>query len=416
MNPTFKVWQIEIDENDLSTGVEYVALVDTPAILRTWQAFNDQKKLTYQVKDTAGRHIVQGPIMIPDMPIYRNDDTHGEHYVIYTKDTIERIVRKFFKQKNTGNVNLMHLPSATTNGAFMFESFIIDSERGIRSPEGFDNLPDGTWFGSYVVSDEKIWQAVMNGSFSGFSVEGFFNYGDAKDMASDQVENLINAVVKYTNGDSGYLSIDSVKTEFMKLKPEVLTALKKLFMADQQASNGILKDGTQVTAVPGFTQGSALYVVTPDGNIPAPDGNLELDNGTQLEVMNGVIMNVTEPAADATQANTNEDQSKENMSEEKFTALEAKFTELSAKVTELIDSVKGVSEKFSASEKTVTELGSKISGVEDRNKQVFELLQKLETEPASEGVQKEQEKSKSEGQKPRFAHEQFAKHAQLFFK
>jgi hypothetical protein len=59
-------------------------------------------------------------------------------------------------------------------GVYMFESFIIDKQRGITAPTGFDNIPDGSWFGSYKIENEEVWNLIKAGTFKGFSVEGFF--------------------------------------------------------------------------------------------------------------------------------------------------------------------------------------------------------------------------------------------------
>jgi hypothetical protein len=59
-------------------------------------------------------------------------------------------------------------------GVYMFESFIIDKQRGISAPAGFDNIPDGSWFGSYKIENDEVWNLIKAGTFKGFSVEGFF--------------------------------------------------------------------------------------------------------------------------------------------------------------------------------------------------------------------------------------------------
>lgn len=382
MNPQFKVYQIDIDEGDLSTGVEYVALVDDPAILRTWQAFNAEQIRFQTFNDATGRHIVQGPLMIPDMPIYRNDPTHGEHYVIYSKDSIQKIARKFFRMKNTGNVNLMHIPSATVNDVYMIESFIIDSERGIHAPDGFKNLPDGTWFGSYYVENEKVWQEVTNGTFKGFSVEGFFNYGQEEHMSEAQVNNLISAITNGTLNGDGYLPL--IKQKGMGLLNKLgftadkMNQLKSLLFGDTTGSEGMLKDGTQVYADGGFVQGATLWAVTAEGKQPVADGKYELDNGITLEVMNGVIMNVTEAPIDQ-QKKTDQEMNEQQVKQ----AIEAATSAFNSKLEELASTVKGIADKFAATETATNEMKAEFAKVQEANKQIFSLLKKLESEPAT---------------------------------
>lgn len=120
----------------------------------------------------AKRRIVTGAMMIPDKPIYRNND--GEEFmVVFDKDTIEKIAQKFFKNNYSNNVNIDH--STQVNGVYMFESFITDKQRGIMPPKNYSKVPDGSWFASYKIDNEEVWQSVENGTFKGFSVEGMFN-------------------------------------------------------------------------------------------------------------------------------------------------------------------------------------------------------------------------------------------------
>jgi hypothetical protein len=66
----------------------------------------------------------------------------------------------------------------------MFESFIVDSERGIQAMKGFEDAPQGSWFGSFKVENEEVWNKIKSGEFKGFSVEGIFNYKKEKQAIS----------------------------------------------------------------------------------------------------------------------------------------------------------------------------------------------------------------------------------------
>ena len=117
--------------------------------------------------------------MIADLPIYRRDEKMGEFMVVFDKQTIEQIVQKFFKRKKTGNVNEMH--ETPLEGVYMYESFITDKERGIVPPKGFKKVPDGSWFGSYKVDNDEVWnEFIKTGEFKGFSVEGMFDLQPVK--------------------------------------------------------------------------------------------------------------------------------------------------------------------------------------------------------------------------------------------
>jgi hypothetical protein len=131
--------------------------------------------LSFAVQDEDQR-IVSGPLMIADLPIYRRDED-GEYYVMFTGEQIKKIVQRFFKKGYQAKVNIEHGKKA--DGVYMFESYIIDRDRGVNPPTGFEDVADGSWFGSFKVENDKLWGEVKAGTFKGFSVEGLFRYEKA---------------------------------------------------------------------------------------------------------------------------------------------------------------------------------------------------------------------------------------------
>jgi hypothetical protein len=154
--------------DDEGTGVDFVALVNAPAIERNFQAFNNRVKFTAN----EDKRLVTGPLMIPDSMIFRRDEKFGEYYVTYTAETIKKIAEKFMQNQYISNVNTEH--KTPVKDVFMIESFITDADRGIGLPKGFEDCPEGTWFGTYKVNNEDVWNQVKDGTFKGFSVEGDF--------------------------------------------------------------------------------------------------------------------------------------------------------------------------------------------------------------------------------------------------
>lgn len=176
-----KTYELIIDSKEES-GVDYIALVDRPAIESDWQAFKETK-LQFQVKDEDKR-IVSGYFMIADKPIYRNNDQLGEHNVIFRADVIKDIVFKFMANGFNSNTNLMHEEELRLSDVFVFESLLIDRARGVNPPQGYEDAPDGSWWGSMRVNNDKVWGLIRDGKFKGFSVEGFFSY--VKEESEDE--------------------------------------------------------------------------------------------------------------------------------------------------------------------------------------------------------------------------------------
>lgn len=165
------IFKCSIDDSlDSNLQVEFVALVDRPAIEKNFLAFKHH--LRFNVDND--KRIISGPAMIADMLLYRKDDTLGEYYTVFDKATIQAIVQKFFKKGYIQNFNLMHDPEQKTSGITIFESFITDTARGIMPMKGFEDVPEGSWFLTAKVDDDSVWQKVKGGDFKGFSVEGMF--------------------------------------------------------------------------------------------------------------------------------------------------------------------------------------------------------------------------------------------------
>ena len=182
------IYELMINEDIQDDAeVSFIALVDRPAIQKNWNAFKENVKFQIISED---KRIISGAIMLSDSPIYRNDSINGEYYVVFSKDTIFKIAQKFFKKGYQANVNLMHDSNQQVSGVTMFESFISDKDRGILPMKGFEDAPDGSWFGSFKVEDDSVWEMIKEGKVKGFSVEGVFEYSKAKTKEAQLLESI----------------------------------------------------------------------------------------------------------------------------------------------------------------------------------------------------------------------------------
>ena len=182
------LYELLINDEDES-GVDFIALVDDPAIKKGWQAFSAVQSMTFKA-DTEKR-IISGAAMIADLPILRRRKDGSEYYVMFKADTIKSIVEKFFKNQYSNNFNFMHRKNLLAEGVYLIESMLIDSERGIKTPLGFDELSEGSWFISCKVDNDKVWEDyIKTGVFSGFSVEGEFTQKKVS-HANKQLDDII---------------------------------------------------------------------------------------------------------------------------------------------------------------------------------------------------------------------------------
>lgn len=171
---------MEVIELTLTKGTELdfqIALVDTPAIESDFMAF--KKKHNFKVI-SEDKRIVSGFAMMAEKPIYRRDDNGKEYYVKFTADSVKNIAEQFFKNNLSNQTNAMHQTDNFLEGVYVFESFLIDKDRGINVPKGYDDAPEGSWFISMKVENNEVWESVKNGTFKGFSVEGVFDQAEEK--------------------------------------------------------------------------------------------------------------------------------------------------------------------------------------------------------------------------------------------
>lgn len=157
---------------------------------------NKVEKKAFAIQDEEKR-IISGPLMIANQKIYRNDPEMGEYEVFFSPETITKIAIKLAKKGFHNNVNLMHNADMQIPGVTLFEIFQSDKSRGIMPMKGFEDLADGTLFGSMYVENDVAWQYVKDGLIKGFSVEG--NFGMKKKDRYDETFEKIVQILNETN-------------------------------------------------------------------------------------------------------------------------------------------------------------------------------------------------------------------------
>jgi hypothetical protein len=167
------VFELNVPEEDM--GVFAISLVDKPATEQQWLAFHRDEKVNEEIKFSlnSDKQILTAPLMLANTPIYRNDKITGEHYIVFSEATLERMAINFFKN-NVRSFNEMHNSSFGVDNATVIESWIKTSDNDKSVALGFD-APVGSWFISVFIDDKKFWDDnIKTGKFTGFSLEGFF--------------------------------------------------------------------------------------------------------------------------------------------------------------------------------------------------------------------------------------------------
>ena len=180
MNKDLKIFELNIDEKLVEDGIDYIALVKNPAVQYDFLMFNEQNKKQNFAIENVDEKIVLGVIMLADVPIFRNNNIFGEHYVVFSKEITKNILIKYFKEDKTGNVNLDHNKNkiVVDKGAFLFQAYIVNRQLGINPPTAFSEVTDGSIIGAFKIDDDALWNDIKSGKFKGFSIEGMFEYGN----------------------------------------------------------------------------------------------------------------------------------------------------------------------------------------------------------------------------------------------
>lgn len=190
-----KVFYIKINDEDV-TGIDAISLVDMPAVEKNFLCFSEEKQ-PVKMKFDNSKHIITGVVCLADTPIYRYNEFYGEYYVVFTKETIEKMVEKFAKMDLFKSVNLQHDDDKFVDGIYMVESYITNKQRGIN-PIEFADIPDGSWVASYKVENEALWGEIINGNkLNGFSLQGMFELEEQFQKALPKDETFDEWLQKY---------------------------------------------------------------------------------------------------------------------------------------------------------------------------------------------------------------------------
>ena len=147
-----------------------VSFVDCPAVESDFIAFSKEKPVqTFAIQDEEQRRVF-GVVMRADYPMIRLDAEGNPFYIVFSRETIRRMAEKYMAEGRANNVNLMHVDGSDVEGVTLCQYFIKDSAKGI-SPEGFEEISDGSLMAEYHVLNDEVWQGVKDGTFRGFSIE-----------------------------------------------------------------------------------------------------------------------------------------------------------------------------------------------------------------------------------------------------
>ena len=270
---------------DEETGMMKISLVDDPAVMSDFLAFDNKRKMQmYSVTDDEKR-LVRGVVMRADFPIYRRDERMGEYYIIYKPETIRAMAEKYLAESRQNDVNVMH--STDVDGVQMVQWFIKGD--GV-SVTGFDDIADGSLFAEFHILNDEVWEAVKSGEYKGFSLEGFF------DLAPERDKQTVEEIVDDLDGQFSSMFKSLFKRNMSKIN-RFKAALAKLLavFGNVTTDKGVLAwDGDE-----DLKEGDAVFIEDQEGNrTDAPDGDYITSDNKTIVVVDGKVSEIRDPEAE----------------------------------------------------------------------------------------------------------------------
>lgn len=413
------VFYIKVNEDISSNnGIDFISLVDCPAIETNWVAMADTKA-PLKFNTNSDKQLLSGPILIPDLPIYRYDKENGEYYVVFTSEEIQKLVRKFQATQKTVNLNYQHKKNSQLSQAVVQEIWLTGSNDKSKDL-GFD-LPVNTAFVVTHIGDKKFWDdEIKTGNVKGFSIEGFLDM-EMKKQNKIKMSHQKFEVYKQADGCSdvyidGAIAVDNyvfsnypsvtlvdgkkqitqypVWQETVVLEDGTILTLKdsKILKIDKKATMSKLKlaevmtsDGKKLTTKDEVMQvNSEVMIVAADGTESvAPDGDYTLDSGEVVTVLGGKVTAISEPeqdlSAEQIEVIQNAMSSVIKPLQDKVAALELKNAELETKLSKIPAAGSATSDKDETAKTTLSKQSQLKGKLEFLRKKDAELPSKTET-------------------------------------
>jgi hypothetical protein len=310
-------YKVMFNEED-NEGVYAVSLVSDPAIGVQFITLSQQKEIQLATINEEQR-ILLGAVLIPNQPIYRNQDGH-EFNIVFPAETIKQVQQNFSRQGYQNNSTIEHSGDNLEDVTFV-ETWIKEDEVHDKSVHYGFNEPVGTWFAAMKVNNEDIWNNyVKTGKVKGFSIDGVF------DMER------VNLKSEYMNINE---IVNAIKDGFASIKLSNETEQVEVTMATM-----MLKDGVTVLEAESFDAGVPVFIVAENGDkVPAPIGEHELEDGRVLVITEeGMIAEIKEVMVEEVEV---EEAPIEMTSENQFAELvKSIVTSMSVEVAKQIESVR----------------------------------------------------------------------------
>jgi hypothetical protein len=320
------------------------------------QAEKLHKHSVYNFKThSEDKRILAGALMVADFPMYRNMNGK-EFFVKFSSETIEQLADRMVLNNKLTAFNFEHDAKKELADMHIQQFFIINTELGVNTPIGFEELPNGSLFAFVKVNNEQVWNDyVKTGIVKGFSIEG--NFATKEEFSEQTFLNEFQTIINMTDKKVATSKLDELVAKAKSLFSEDVKVEEKKEEKEVKMAEATLTDGTKVMYEGELAEGT--IVLLEDGTA-APDGEHTFEDGTVISIEGGQVVAVAKPM-------TEQEMAIQNLTE-MVTKLETENAELKSNFEKSINKVE---EKFSSQIKESNKL------TED----VLELVKTLVAEP-----------------------------------
>ena len=346
---------IELTLEDITQGIDATALVENPAIQRNWMTFKEQKDFKFKTHNEEKR-VLAGALMVADFPMYRNMNGK-EFFVKFSAETILQLADRMVLNNKLTAFNFEHDAKKELADMHIQQFFIINTELGVNTPIGFEELPNGSLFAFVKVNNEQVWNDyIKTGIVKGFSIEG--NFATKEEFSEQTFLKEFQTIINMTDKKVATSKLDELVAKAKSLFSEDVKVEEKVEKEEEvKMAEATLTDGTKVMYEGELAEGT--IVLLEDGSA-APDGEHTFEDGTVISIEGGQVVAVAKPMTE------------QEMAIQKLTEMVTKLeTENAELKSNFESSINKVEEKFSAQIKESNKL------TED----VLELVKTLVAEP-----------------------------------
>jgi hypothetical protein len=222
MEQNYETYELILkDEED---GTFALSLVSEPAIMQDFVWLNKDGKVEIKFASVdEDKHLIVGPILIPNLKILRLKEDGTPYYVQFSPEMVKKIAQKYIKDNNANNITLEHANSVSDIS--LVESWVADSVQFDKARAYGLPVKVGTWFGVFKVDNQNIWDNfVKTGKVKGISLEGLFTHELLK---ASKIEIPLETI------------LDKQITELSETEADVLLShLKALIKKDKRYGKG----------------------------------------------------------------------------------------------------------------------------------------------------------------------------------